>query len=69
MTFGPEDTQAGRQCIHEFKAAFHRWEEESDLEQSDILRCLSEALSEYYDEDVIDFESDIDLGDDWEEQI
>ena len=41
-------SQASRQCIHEMKALFHRWEEESDLEQEDILDCLSEALDEYY---------------------
>tara|TARA_R110000851_G_scaffold144169_1_gene283251 strand:- start:222 stop:398 length:177 start_codon:yes stop_codon:yes gene_type:complete len=53
-------SQASRQCIHELKALFHRWEEESDLEQEDILDCAKDALNEYYDEDVIEFESDID---------
>ena len=53
-------SQASRQCIHELKALFHRWEEESDLEQQDILDCVSDALNEYYDEDVIEFESEID---------
>ncbi len=53
-------SQASRQCIHELKALFHRWEEESDLEQDDILNCTKDALNEYYDEDVIEFESDID---------
>ena len=53
-------SQASRQCIHELKALFHRWEEESDLEQDDILDCTKDALNEYYDEDVIEFDSDID---------
>ena len=53
-------SRASRQCIHELKALFHRWEEESDLEQDDILDCTKDALNEYYDEDVIEFESDID---------
>ena len=53
-------SEASRQCIHELKALFHRWEEESDLEQDDILDCTKDALNEYYDEDVIEFESDID---------
>jgi hypothetical protein len=53
-------SQASRQCIHELKALFHRWEEESDLEQEDILDCAKDALNEYYDEDVIEFESEID---------
>ena len=55
-------SEASRQVIHEFKALFHRWEQESDLEQADILDCLKEALSEYYAEDVVDFDSEIDLG-------
>ena len=54
-------SEASRQCIHELKALFHRWEQESDLEQDDILDCAKDALNEYYDEDVIEFESDIDL--------
>ena len=53
-------SEASRQCIHELKALFHRWEEESDLEQQDILDCVSDALNEYYEEDVIEFESEID---------
>ena len=54
-------SEASRQCIHELKALFHRWEQESDLEQDDILDCAKDALNEYYKEDVIEFESDIDL--------
>ena len=54
-------SEASRQCIHELKALFHRWEEESDLEQEDILDCVKDALNEYYQEDVIEFEGDIDL--------
>jgi len=53
-------SEASRQCIHELKALLHRWEEESDLEQQDILDCVSDALNEYYKEDVIEFESEID---------
>ena len=54
-------SEASRHCILELKALFHRWEEESDLEQDDILDCVKDALNEYYQEDVIEFESDIDL--------
>jgi len=57
-------SEASRQCIHELKALFHRWEEESDLEQEDILDCVKDALNEYYQEDVIEFEGDIDLEED-----
>jgi|TARA_R110002020_G_scaffold28372_4_gene90594 hypothetical protein len=58
-----EMSQASRQCIHEFKTLFHRWEQESDLEQVDILDCLKDALDEYYKEDVVEFDSEIDLED------
>jgi hypothetical protein len=54
-------SEASRQCTHEMKALIHRWEQESDLEQEDILDCAKDALNEYYDEDVIEFDSDIDL--------
>tara|TARA_R110000824_G_C14873900_1_gene642617 strand:- start:131 stop:277 length:147 start_codon:yes stop_codon:yes gene_type:complete len=45
------------------KALFYRWEQESDLIQQDILDCMSDALNEYYEEDIINFESDIDEED------
>lgn len=61
------ETEAERQCTHELKTFLHRWEEESDLEQEDILKCLSTALDEYYGEDVVEFECDFDLDDDDEE--
>mgnify|MGYP003113704297 CR=1 FL=1 len=61
MIDGEEESK--RKCVHEGKAILHRWEEESDLDQEDILECVSEALEEYYDEEVVDFESDICLDD------
>lgn len=59
--------KASRQLIHEFKTLFHRWEEESDMEQHEILECLGEAVDEYYDEDIVDFESEIELDEEDEE--
>jgi hypothetical protein len=56
-----------RQLIHEFKALFHRWEEESDMEQHEILECLRDAVDEYYDEEIVDFESEIELDEEDEE--
>tara|TARA_R100001198_G_C5059851_1_gene111483 strand:+ start:213 stop:389 length:177 start_codon:yes stop_codon:yes gene_type:complete len=56
-------SEASRQCIHEMKALFYRWEQESDLVQEDILNCLSAALDEYYKDDVIGFEPETDEGD------
>ena len=50
--------------MHEVKALLHRWSEESDLEDHELLQCISDALNEYFDEDVVEFESDIDLEED-----
>ena len=59
-------SEGSRQCIHEMKALFYRWEQESDLIQQDILDCMSDALNEYYEEDIINFESEIDEEEDEE---
>ncbi len=58
-----EEEDAKRKCTHEVKALFHRWEEESDLDSNEILECVSEAVDEYYEEEEVEFESEIDLGD------
>jgi hypothetical protein len=62
------ETEAERQCTHELKTYLHRWEEESDLEQDEILTCLNRALDEYYGEDVVEFECDFNLDEDGEEE-
>ena len=59
----PYESPAQRQCTHELKTLLHRWEEESDLEQDEILSALNTALDEYYGEDVIEFECDFELED------
>ena len=41
------------------KCNFRRWEEESDLHDIEILECINSAVKEYYNEEVIDFESDM----------
>ena len=53
-----------RKVVHEVKALLHRWSEESDLEDHELLQCMSDALNEYFDEDVVEFESNIELEDD-----
>jgi hypothetical protein len=53
-----------RKVVHEVKALLHRWSEESDLEDNELLQCIGDAVDEYFDEDVVEFESDIDLEDD-----
>jgi len=45
----------------------HRWSEESDLDDEQIVKCMVDAAQEYYDEDVIDFECDMELEEDEEE--
>ena len=55
---------AGRQLIHEVKVLLRRWELESDLLQEEIITCLKDGVNEYYQEDVVDFDSEIDLGED-----
>ena len=52
---------AKRQIIHALKNLIHRWSEESDLEDSDLLDCMGDAVDEYFDEDVVDFECDMEL--------
>jgi len=54
----------GRQLIHEVKVLLRRWELESDLLQEEIITCLKDGVNEYYQEDVVDFDSEIDLGED-----
>ena len=55
---------AGRQLIHEVKALLRRWELESDLLQEEIITCLKDGVNEYYQEDIVDFDSEIDFGED-----
>jgi hypothetical protein len=57
---------AKRQFIHELKNLIHRWSEESDLEDSDLLNCMHDAVDEYFEEDVVDFECDMELEEDEE---
>ena len=55
---------AGRQLIHEVKLLLRRWELESDLLQEEMIACVKDGVNEYYQEDIVDFDSEIDLGDD-----
>ena len=54
-------------CIRDRKCLFHRWEEESDLDETDLLQCVDAAITDYFDEDVVDFEADFSLDDDEED--
>ena len=59
---------AKRKLIHELKNTFHRWEEESDLSDDAIIDAGKKALREYYDEDVIVFDSEIEFVEDEEDE-
>ena len=59
-------SEARKQCYHEFKNLINRWSEESDMEDQEIVQCMVDAAKEYYDDDVIEFESDMDLEEDEE---
>ena len=59
-------SEARKQCYHEFKNLIYRWSEESDMEDQEIVQCMVDAAKEYYDDDVIEFESDMDLEEDEE---
>ena len=61
-----EMSEAKKQCYHEFKNMIHRWSEESDLDDEQIVKCMVDAA--YYDEDVIEFECDMELEEDEEEE-
>ena len=58
---------AKRKLIHELKNTFHRWEEESDLSDEAIIDAGKKALREYYDEEIIVFDDDIEFLEDDEE--
>ena len=60
---------AKRKLIHELKNTFHRWEEESDLFDDSIIDACKKALREYYNDQVIVFDSEIEfVGEDEEEE-
>ncbi|MAM93002.1 MAG: hypothetical protein CMI15_16265 [Opitutaceae bacterium] len=49
---------------NEVRALLNRYVEESDLEECTLAEIMHHILSQWLDEDVLDFSSDIDLEDD-----
>ena len=47
----------------EHRALLNRWLEESDIEDMDIAKIAMDDLNEWLGEDVLEFESEIDLSD------
>jgi len=52
----------------EHRALLNRWLEESDIEDMDMAKIAMDDLNEWLGEDVLEFESDIDLSDEDEEE-
>ena len=53
-----------QQFKNEHRALLNRWIEESDIEDTEIAKIAMEDLEEWLDEDVVDFECDMVLDDD-----
>jgi hypothetical protein len=49
---------------NEHRALLNRWIEESDIEDTEIAKIAMEDIEEWLDEDVVDFDSDINLDQD-----
>ena len=47
----------------EHRALLNRWLEESDIEGMDMAKIAMDDLNEWLGEDVLEFESEIDLSD------
>jgi hypothetical protein len=52
----------------EHRALLNRWLEESDIEDMDMAKIAMDDLNEWLGEDVLEFESEIDLSDEDEEE-
>ena len=58
------DTDTHQQFKNEHRALLNRWLEESDIEDHDMAKIVLTDIEEWMDDEVIEFESDIDLEDD-----
>jgi len=52
----------------EHRALLNRWLEESDIEDMEMAKIAMDDLNEWLDEDVLEFESEIELSDEDEEE-
>ena len=48
---------------NEHRALLNRWLEESDIDDMEMAKIAMEDLNEWLGEEVLEFESEIDLGD------
>jgi len=56
-----------QQFKNEHRALLNRWIEESDIEDLEIAKIAVNDINEWLGEDVLEFESEIDLSDEDEE--
>ena len=65
----PKETLTPHQQFkNEHRALLNRWLEESDIEDHDMAKIVLADIEEWMDEEVIEFECDIDLDDDEESE-
>ena len=51
-----------QQFKNEHRALLNRWLEESDIEDHEMAQIALTDVEEWVDEEVVDFECDMDLG-------
>ena len=51
-----------QQFKNEHRAMLNRWLEESDIEDTDMAKIVLDDVNEWLDDEVVEFESDMDLG-------
>ena len=57
-----------QQFKNEHRALLNRWLEESDIEDTEMAKIVMSDIEEWLDEDVIEFECDMVLDDDEDEE-
>lgn len=53
--------RASKQVVNEVASLLRRWSEESDLDDTQLIKCVTKGVDKYFEDDVVDFSSDIDL--------
>jgi hypothetical protein len=51
-----------QQFKNEHRALLNRWLEESDIDDTDMAKIVLDDVNEWLDDEVVEFESDMDLG-------
>tara|TARA_R110000744_G_scaffold5586_1_gene19899 strand:+ start:4422 stop:4601 length:180 start_codon:yes stop_codon:yes gene_type:complete len=51
-----------QQFKNEHRALLNRWLEESDIEDTEMAKIVLADVNEWLDDEVVGFESDMDLG-------